>query len=384
MGWKAIGLPTVRQQRGRWVVRVDGIDTESGKARPRQLGTYTSQRAARNAAAKAIESGRERIDRNTIGGLVDRWVESRTDIGRNQLQQYRWAARHINAGVGAISVERLDREDIAKWLNALAKGGQLSRRSIQIVRMTLRAALAAAVDAGDLRRNTASRVPMPREVIGKPRSKDADTWDDEQLDRFLITVRRHRWGGPMRLEALYGLRRSELLALHWSDLDLHDGIVSIDAGLVEADGELVWTDGKNARSRRRIPVDIDTRRAITVHRERQREERDRARELWRDNDLFVATQLGGPVRPRNYSHTLDRLVARAQVPRLTSHGLRHTAATHMVANASDLGEVRAAAEILGHSPEMLMRTYAHALPASIRTVTAKVGRRSARTSPPRT
>ena len=32
----------------------------------------------------------------------------------------------------------------------------------------------------------------------------------------------------------------------------------------------------------------------------------------------------------------------------------------MVANATDLGEVRAAAEILGHSPEMLMKTYSHA------------------------
>jgi len=382
--WKATGRPTVRQQRGRWVVRVDGIDTESGKARPRQLGTYTSHRAARDAAGKAIETGRQRIDRHTLGGLVDSWVDSRTDVGRNQRQQYRWAARHIDTGIGAISVERLDRDDIATWLNALAERGELSRRSIQIIRMTLRAALAAAVEAGDLRRNVAIRVPMPRLVVRKPRSKDADAWDDEQLDRFLITVRGHRWGGPIRLEALYGLRRSELLALHWSDLDLHTGIVSIDAGLVEADGELLWTDGKNARSRRRIPVDIETRRVLTAHQERQREERDRARELWRDSDLVVATQLGGPVRPRNYSHTLDRLVARAQVPRLTSHGLRHTAATHMVANASDLGEVRAAAEILGHSPEMLMKTYAHALPASIRTVTTKVGLRSARTSPPPT
>ena len=103
MAWKAIGLPTVRQQRGRWVVRVDGIDTESGKARPRQLGTYTSQRAARNAAAKAIEGGRERRDRSTIDGLVDSRVESRSDVGRNPRPQSRWAARHINVGIGAKS-----------------------------------------------------------------------------------------------------------------------------------------------------------------------------------------------------------------------------------------------------------------------------------------
>ena len=38
MGWKATGQPTVRQQRDKWVVRVDGIDTETGRVRPRQIG----------------------------------------------------------------------------------------------------------------------------------------------------------------------------------------------------------------------------------------------------------------------------------------------------------------------------------------------------------
>ena len=50
MGWKATGAPTVRRQRDKWVVRVDGIDTATGKHRPRQLGTYPSQRAALTAA----------------------------------------------------------------------------------------------------------------------------------------------------------------------------------------------------------------------------------------------------------------------------------------------------------------------------------------------
>ena len=99
MGWKATGRPTVRQQRGRWVVRVDGIDTESGNPRPRQLGTYNSQRAARTAASAAIEKGQVQVDRHTVGVLVDSWIESRTDIGPNQRQQYRWASQHINAGI---------------------------------------------------------------------------------------------------------------------------------------------------------------------------------------------------------------------------------------------------------------------------------------------
>lgn len=48
----------------------------------------------------------------------------------------------------------------------------------------------------------------------------------------------------------------------------------------------------------------------------------------------------------------------------------------MVRHAADVGEIRAAAEVLGHSPDMLMRTYAHALPESVRTVTEKIGQRS--------
>ena len=57
MGWKPTGEPTVRKQRDKWTVRVEGIDTETGKVRPRQIGTYPSQRAARAAASKATASG---------------------------------------------------------------------------------------------------------------------------------------------------------------------------------------------------------------------------------------------------------------------------------------------------------------------------------------
>ena len=80
--------------------------------------------------------------------------------------------------------------------------------------------------------------------------------------------------------------------------------------------------------------------------------------------------------PGNYDQTLDRLVAAAGVPSLTSHGLRHTAATHMVCQARDAGELRAVADVLGHPPDMLMKTYAHALPDSIRAVADRIGARS--------
>ena len=77
-------------------------------------------------------------------------------------QQYEWAAGHIEAGIGAIRLDRLDREDVARWLDELASGGHFSRRSVEICRTVLKAALTDAVDEGLIPRNPAARVPLPK------------------------------------------------------------------------------------------------------------------------------------------------------------------------------------------------------------------------------
>lgn len=133
-------------------VRLDGIDTETGKRRPRQLGTYPSERRA-IAAARAALVEEPILERGTVGWLVRRYVESRTDVSTGTRQQYTWAVPHIAAELGAIRLDRLDRDDIRKWLGAMAAASQLSRRSIEICRAVLRAALADAVDEGRLPRS---------------------------------------------------------------------------------------------------------------------------------------------------------------------------------------------------------------------------------------
>jgi hypothetical protein len=141
--WKATGLPTVRQQRGRWVVRVDGIDAETPKRRPRQLGTY------RASAPPALP----RPERSSADGSAS--SESRSAIS---------SGSGLTRGPTSA---RTARDDISAWLTKLAADGDLSRRSIQIIRMTLRPALAAAVDSGEVRRNVAARAPMRRDVADR-------------------------------------------------------------------------------------------------------------------------------------------------------------------------------------------------------------------------
>jgi hypothetical protein len=88
--WKASGRPSVRQQRSRWVVRVDGVDTETGRHRPRQLGTYASRRSAQRAATEFAAAGAIGGDRGTVGHLVEQWVASRTHVIWNCAERQFW------------------------------------------------------------------------------------------------------------------------------------------------------------------------------------------------------------------------------------------------------------------------------------------------------
>ena len=315
-------------------------------------------------------------DRGTVSWLVRRYVASRTDISQKAQGQYAWAIPHIEDGLGAIPLATLDREDVARWIEALAAGGKLSKLSVQICRTVLRAALAEAVDEGLIPRSPAARVGLPRTVAKPVKEKETVAWTEQQVDRFLGVTAAHRWAIAFRLGVLYGLRRSEVLALRWDDLDTERQTLRIDESLLATNEGAAWGNAKNERSRRTIPIHADTMRVFTRRRAEQAAERLAAGTEWEDNGLIIATRTGRLVLPRSYDRALATIVDKAGLPRLTSHGLRHTAATHMVRSSSDLGELRAIADMLGHSPEMLMNTYAHALPNSQAAVVDRLRRES--------
>lgn len=268
------------------------------------------------------------------------------------------------SGPSGISLARLDRDDIAAWIEQLTNGGRLSRRSVQICRNVLRASLADAVEEGLISRSPAIRVGLPRTVAKPVKEKVVQAWEAHDVERFLNEVASHRWAIGFQLGVLYGLRRSEVLALRWDDLDTIGRTIRIDESLVAVNRGSVLGDAKNERSRRLVPLAEDAVRTFARRRAEQAQERLAAGTEWEDNNFIIATRQGRLVLPRSYDRALARIVDNAGLPRLTCHGRRHTAATHMVNGAKDVGELRAIADILGHSPDMLMKVYAHALPQS--------------------
>jgi hypothetical protein len=361
MAWTATGQPTVRKQREKWAVRVDAIDTATGNHRPRQLGTYASQRSEQ-AAARSMRAEDRSTERGTVSWLVRRYVASRTDITEKAQQQYAWAIPHIENGLGAIPLATLDRDDVARWIEGLASGGKLSKRSVQICRTVLRAALSEAVEEGLLARSPAARVgllapsPSPR---GRRRRWPGLLWRSTCSSRSPPSIdgRSHSgWESSTGCDAA----KSSLCAGTTSTRRRAPcGSTRASSPPTKAPR---GATPRNERSRRTIPIDDDTMRAFAKRRAEQVAERLAAGTEWEDNDLIITTRTGRLVLPRSYDRALATIVGHAGLPRLTSHGLRHTAATHMVQSAHDLGELRAIADLLGQSPEMLMNTYAHALP----------------------
>ena len=169
-----------------------------------------------------------------------------------------------------------------------------------------------------------------------------------------------------RLEALYavalalGLRQGEALALRWVDLDLDAGFVTVRAGLQRVAGRLVLVEPKTPKSRRTIAAPPIVVAALRAHRSRQLQDRLAAGAAWQDLDFVFCTQTGGPLDSRNVTRDFQRSLAKAGLPHMRFHDLRHSCASLLLAQGV---HPRVVMETLGHSQIALtLNTYSHVIP----------------------
>ena len=167
-----------------------------------------------------------------------------------------------------------------------------------------------------------------------------------------------------RLEALYlvaihtGLRRSEILGLKWTDVDLEASTLSVQRSL-DTDG--TFNPPKRNRSRRTVKLTGQAVEALKGHRVRQNEERLRLGSLWEDQGLVFPNQLGKPMNPDNLYHRgFKPLLEKAGLSGFTFHSLRHTCATLLLSKNVNPKIVQ---EMMGHATiSQTMDTYSHVTP----------------------
>lgn len=353
--------PTVQKQRGRWVVRMAGYDPATGKRRVRQLGTFETKRAALACARAAIE-GRAGGEDETVQAFLDKvWLPSKD--GRVELatyDQYRWAVdRHIAPLIGAVRLRDLTREVVDDWLRELtatppgAKKPRLGPTSARLVRKVLSMACEEAVQRGRLGRNPVGLTQAPRPA----RARQRLGWTLEEAQAFLAAVAGHRLAAAFHVCLVTGMRRGEVLALRWEDVDLEACQLSVTRQLAVERGRPVLKQLKTEASDRIVTFGPGTADVLRAHRVAQEAEEAAALGAWVDSGLVFTTALGGQIDPNNFGRLMDELILKAKVPRITPKGLRHTAQS---VGRVVVGDDKVMQERLGHADiEVTLNTYTH-------------------------
>ena len=197
----------------------------------------------------------------------------------------------------------------------------MSPRTVRHHHRLLHVILESAVKLQLVQRNVSDSVDAP-----KFRPKEMQTFSQEDILSFLGSVKETEYH-PVFYTALFtGMRRSELLALRWSDVDLDLGVISINRSLHHlADKSFVFQPPKTAKSRRQAPLAPSTNSLVLkLHLEGQRAVRLLMDQPVHDDSLVFCQVDGGPLLPHSVSQAWRRLVRKAWFPGIRLHDARHT------------------------------------------------------------
>jgi integrase len=141
-----------------------------------------------------------------------------------------------------------------------------------------------------------------------------------------------------------GLRREEIAALQWPDID--NDTISVRRARVTVRGDVIEKGPKTKASRRTVDLDTDTMAVLRSWRRRQLEERLQAGEGWEPGDWVFTDEIGRPWRPDHITKTFTRTVGSVGLLPTDIKGLRHAHATALLKAGTHPKVVQ---ERLGHA-----------------------------------
>ena len=341
----------------RYRVRLDAGLGPDGKRRQIRSVHDNLTEARAHVAAHRVDLERGVLvapDRQTFETYAAAWLATRARKVRPvTMVGYRTAVGHAGSAFGAKPLAKITREDVERMVGELADAGR-SQRTAALTLFVLRSILGQALDDGLVVRNVAARVS----AIGKP-AKDRAAMSAEDYQRMREHVTGDRLGAVWQL-TLLGLRRSEVMGLRWSDIDLTAGTITIERGVVDDAGKRSpETPTKTRRGERTLPLPTDVLAALRTLREEHAAEFgfEHVRTGW-----LAVDEIGEPMRPDRWSDLWSELCAAAGVEPVTLHAARHTSVTAM--RAAGIPD-HVVAQWHGHDEVVMRRTYSHASRADL-------------------
>lgn len=312
-------------------------------------------------------------DKITLAEWIDRWLKDYAEprIRVKSYEKYEGCLRlHVKPYLGAVRLAALREPDITRLFNELMKSGAarvdeagihpgLSAITVKNTRRYLCMCLDQAVKSGLLRRNVAKDTKPPKVEKQTIRALTAEQ------SKALLKVAKEK-GETIYMAILLalstGMRRGELLALHWTDVDVKGGTVTVNQSVTTAGGKIIWTKPKTTGSIRKIPLPPDVTAELKRFKTWQTEHKFVMGDKWENSGLVLANMFGRLNHPGGFSQEYFKpLLPKAGLPSdVKLHDLRHTHATLLLQQGIN---IKVVAERLGHSNTTLtMNVYSHVMP----------------------
>jgi integrase len=352
---------------GHWAIIIEMRDSATGRRKRKWHSFAGTKRQAQVECARLVSEVKVGTyvepSKTTLGQFLDRWLDDvRTRVSPKTHERYtQICQKNIAPLLGAIPLAKLRPEQISEaYAKALASGrlkggGGLSPRTVRQMHAILKSALSEAVKWEILVRNPASAVRGPE--VGRAVMR---TYDLEQTAELIEAVRGRRIFIPTLLAVLGGLRRGEIAALRWRDIDLAAAQLAIVQSAEQTKTGVRYKEPKSGRGRT-VALSATLVTELRAHRVQQAQELLQVGKRLSDDDLVVTQADGSPLRPHSLGQEWVRFLARyGAFPRIRFHDLRHAHATHLLASGV---HPKVASERLGHSKVAItLDLYSHVLP----------------------
>jgi len=279
----------------------------------------------------------------TLKTHLERWLEQvcKLTMRPNTYKSYRSAIHHhLVPALGHIKLQKLTIGDLQAFY--AEKRGKLKPGTLAVINAALGDALEDALKQGIVARNVAKLVDLPH-----AERYEGQILTVEQARKLLAAAGGSRLDVLLLVAVTTGLRRGELVALYWDDVDLEKGILQVRHNLTWVYGMgYVVGEPKSKAGRRKIALSSVVVEMLKEHKMRQEQARMKMGEKWQGYGLIFCNVHGGYFNPGRVWYLFKKLLERAGLPDVRFHDLRHGAATVLLAAKMDL---KAVSELLGHS-----------------------------------
>ena len=337
-----------------WVAQ---IVLDNGKTRQRYFNTEGEAADALNEMLYELRHGTIITEKDqTVRQHFEHWLEvHKSKIRFSSYLRYRVTLdKHIFPALGHLSLQQLSARDIdTLYVRKLEEG--LAPATIEVIHRVIKMALKQAVRWRLITRNVCEDVTPPRET----QSHERQIVTPEQAQQLLAAAKGHRLEAMITLTLATGMRRGELLALKWQDIEFKQKRLHVRRSANRLPGGYRVTDPKTARGKRMITLPQFVLEALGQHRIRQLEAKLKAGPKWEEHDLVFCNMYGRFLNTSNLQVLFSTLLKQAGLPHMRLHDLRHSAATILLAMGVPIKVVQ---ELLGHSSiTITLNVYGHVL-----------------------